>query len=63
TFAASAAAMVVSFLLLGAVMDSGTIDYAFGGWAAPFGIVYRVDLVNAYVLMIVSTISTVVSVF
>ena len=47
TFAASAAAMVVSFLLLGAVMDSGTIDYAFGGWAAPFGIAYRVDLVNA----------------
>ena len=63
TFAASAAAMVVSFLLLGAVMDSGAIDYAFGGWAAPFGIAYRVDLVNAYVLMIVSTISTVVSVF
>ena len=63
TFLASAAAMVVSFLLLGAVMDSGTIDYAFGGWAAPFGIAYRVDLVNAYVLMIVSTISTVVSVF
>ena len=63
TFLASAAAMVVSFLLLGAVMDSGTIDYAFGGWAAPFGIAYRVDLVNAYVLMIISTISTVVSVF
>ena len=63
TFLASAAAMVVSFLLLGAVMDSGTIDYAFGGWAAPFGIAYRIDLVNAYVLMIVSTISTVVSVF
>ena len=63
TFAASAAAMVVSFLLLGAVMHSGTIDYAFGGWAAPFGIAYRIDLVNAYVLMIVSTISTVVSVF
>ena len=63
TFLASAAAMAVSFLLLGAVMDSGTIDYAFGGWAAPFGIAYRVDLVNAYVLMIVSTISTVVSVF
>ena len=63
TFLASAAAMVVSFLLLGAVMDSGTIDYTFGGWAAPFGIAYRIDLVNAYVLMIVSTISTVVSVF
>ena len=63
TFAASTVSMVVSFLLLGAVMQSGTVDYTFGGWAAPFGIAYRVDLVNAYVLMIVSTISTVVSVF
>ena len=58
TFAASAAAMVVSFLLLGAVMHSGTIDYTFGGWAAPFGIAYRVDLVNAYVLMVETIIST-----
>ncbi len=63
TFAASAASMAVSFLMLNTVMDSGVIDYTFGGWAAPFGIAYRVDLVNAYVLMIVSTISTVVSVF
>ncbi len=62
-FAASAVATLVSFLLLDTVMHSGVIDYTFGGWAAPFGIAYRVDLVNAYVLMIVSTISTVVSVF
>jgi multicomponent Na+:H+ antiporter subunit D len=63
TFAASAVSTLVSFLLLDTVMHSGVIDYTFGGWAAPFGIAYRVDLVNAYVLMIVSTISTVVSVF
>ncbi|MEE3286591.1 MAG: monovalent cation/H+ antiporter subunit D family protein [Pseudomonadota bacterium] len=63
TFAASAVSMLVSFLMLKEVLQSGVIDYAFGGWAAPFGIAYRVDIVNAYVLMIVSTISTVISVF
>ena len=63
TFVASAVAMLVSFLMLEEVLQSGVIDYTFGGWAAPFGIAYRVDLVNAYVLVIVSTISTVVSVF
>jgi len=63
TFVASAVAMLVSFLMLEQVLQSGVIDYTFGGWAAPFGIAYRVDLVNAYVLVIVSTISTVVSVF
>jgi len=63
TFAASAVSMLVSFLMLEEVLQSGVIDYAFGGWAAPFGIAYRVDIVNAYVLMIVSTISTVISVF
>ena len=63
TFVASAVSMLVSFLMLQEVLQSGVIDYTFGGWAAPFGIAYRVDLVNAYVLVIVSTISTVVSVF
>ena len=63
TFIASAVAMLISFLMLEEVLQSGVIDYTFGGWAAPFGIAYRVDLVNAYVLVIVSTISTVVSVF
>ena len=38
TFAASAVSMAVSFLMLDSVMHSGVIDYAFGGWAAPFGI-------------------------
>ena len=63
TFIASAVSMLISFLMLEEVLQSGVIDYTFGGWAAPFGIAYRVDLVNAYVLVIVSTISTVVSVF
>lgn len=63
TVITSAAAMLISGLILAQVLDQGVIDYTFGGWAAPFGIAYRIDLVNAYVLLIVSTISAIVSVF
>ncbi len=56
----SALAMLMSAALLQQVLDSGPISYALGGWAAPWGIEYRVDTVNAFVLLIVSTISTVV---
>ena len=34
-----------------------------GGWVAPLGIEYRVDLLNAYVLVLVSAIASVVMVF
>ena len=41
-------------------MTSGTISYELGGWAAPFGIEYRVDSLNAFVLLIVSGIGAIV---
>lgn len=63
TFIASSASTVIAALILAQVLEQGVIDYAFGGWAAPFGIAYRIDLVNAYVLLIVAAISTVVSFF
>ncbi|MDP6927988.1 MAG: proton-conducting transporter membrane subunit, partial [Rhodospirillales bacterium] len=39
------------------------IVYELGSWAAPWGIEYRVDTLNAFVLVIVSSISTVVMPF
>ena len=54
------AAFVVSCLLLDQVMATGVISYELGGWAAPFGIEYRVDALNAFVLLIVSGIGAVV---
>ena len=50
----------VSVLLLSQVLASGPISYAIGGWAPPIGIEYRVDQVNAFVLLIVSGIAAVV---
>ena len=58
--AVSAMALAMSVALLQQVLATGPISYALGGWAAPWGIEYRIDTVNAFVLLIVSTISTVV---
>ena len=49
----------ISVMLLQQVMTSGVIDYELGGWPAPYGIVYRLDLVGAFVLIIVSSIAAV----
>ncbi len=51
---------VISVLLLQQVLSSGTIIYELGGWSPPWGIEYRIDQLNAYLLLIISTISTIV---
>jgi len=56
----SAIAFFISILLLQQVMTSGTIVYELGGWEAPWGIEYRIDKLNAFLLLIISAISTVV---
>lgn len=59
-FLAALWAFGVSIALLSQVLATGPISYAIGGWAPPWGIEYRVDVVNAFVLLIVSGIATVV---
>ncbi|HCQ04316.1 MAG TPA: cation:proton antiporter, partial [Candidatus Latescibacteria bacterium] len=46
--------------LLDTVLTQGTISYAMGGWQPPLGIEYRIDILNAYVLVVVAAISAVV---
>jgi len=53
-------AFAVAVTLLSRVLAHGAIDYEIGGWPAPWGIAYRIDEVNAFVLVIVSTIAAVV---
>ncbi|MDA7551661.1 monovalent cation/H+ antiporter subunit D family protein [Rhodobacteraceae bacterium] len=59
-FAASAISFVIACLLLLQVLDGSYISYHIGGWAPPLGIEYRVDAANAFVLFLVSGISTVI---
>lgn len=56
----SGLAFAISILLLQQVMTSGVISYELGGWQAPWGIEYRIDKLNAFLLLIISGISTVV---
>jgi multicomponent Na+:H+ antiporter subunit D len=56
----STIALVISYTLLQTVLLDGPISYAMGGWEPPWGIEYYVDAVNAFVLLIVSAIGTVV---
>lgn len=55
--------LVLSWLMLQQVMADGVVSYALGGWVAPLGIEYRVDALNAFVLLIVSAIGSVIMPF
>jgi multicomponent Na+:H+ antiporter subunit D len=51
---------LIAGALLVRVMREGPISYALGGWEPPWGIEYRVDVVNAFLLVLVSAIGAVV---
>ena len=51
------ASLGIASMLLIRVLQEGVISYAIGGWIAPWGIEYRVDTINAYVLLLVSIIA------
>jgi multicomponent Na+:H+ antiporter subunit D len=55
--------LAVALSLLVEVMIGGTISYPIGDWAAPWGIEYRVDMVGALVLVIVTAIGAAVMPF
>lgn len=57
---ASGLAFAISVLLLQQVFTTGTISYELGGWEAPWGIEYRIDKLNALLLLIISSMSTVI---
>lgn len=49
--------LAIAALLLDRVLESGPISYRLGGWAPPFGIEYRLDGLNAFVLLVVTGIA------
>jgi multicomponent Na+:H+ antiporter subunit D len=54
------ASFAIAALLLERVLADGPLSYALGGWEPPFGIEYRVDTLNAFVLVAVTAIAAVV---
>lgn len=57
---ASWAAFAIAVAIALRVAESGTLSYAIGSWPPPWGIEYRVDALNAFVLVLVSFIGAVV---
>lgn len=55
TLIATWSSFIISLLLLTQVITTGEeIRYTMGGWAPPFGIEYRVDVLSGFVLAVVS---------
>ena len=63
TLLCSIACTLVACALVSITQDGTVIRYELGGWSAPSGIEYYVDIVNASVLLIVSFISTIVCLY
>ncbi len=56
----SACACLFAWQLLALALTNGAISYEVGGWPPPWGIELRVDAANAFVLLAVSALSTLV---
>jgi multicomponent Na+:H+ antiporter subunit D len=56
---ATLAAFAIALWLLQHVLEAGPIRYAMGGWLPPIGIEYRVDVLSAFMLTLVSGIGAV----
>ncbi len=54
------ASLVMALILLFSILKVGPISYLLGDWEAPWGIEYRIDMVNAFLLVIVTTIGSLV---
>jgi len=63
TFLACFISFIISILLLNQVAEFGTISYALGGWPPPIGIEYRIDFLNAFLLVLVSGMALLTSVY
>ena len=56
---ASYTSLGIALLLLQQTSDGSVISYAMGNWAPPWGIEYRIDTLSAFVLVIVSMVSSI----
>jgi multicomponent Na+:H+ antiporter subunit D len=57
------AAFALAIALMATVIADGPISYVHGGWPAPWGIEYRVDFLNAFVVLFVSGVASCVMPF
>ncbi len=63
TVAVTFACLLISASLLNTVMNTGLISYRLGGWEPPWGVEYVIDYLNGFVIVVVSFIVFIVSVY
>jgi multicomponent Na+:H+ antiporter subunit D len=51
--------LAMALLLLQQVYTLGTISYAIGAWATPWGIEYRIDMAGALMILVIATVGAV----
>jgi len=61
--ASAAWTLYASVWLVGQVRTGGVVTYEMGGWAAPYGIEYRIDAANAFVALIIAIIGVAVTLY
>jgi len=54
---------LIAGAMLWQVMQTGPISYRLGGWEPPWGIEYRVDVLNAMILVLVTVVGAVIMPF
>ena len=54
---------VIAIALLWQCLSTGPISYHLGGWEPPWGIEYRIDALNAFVLVLISAVGAVIMPF
>ncbi|HSR62138.1 MAG TPA: monovalent cation/H+ antiporter subunit D family protein [Gammaproteobacteria bacterium] len=60
TLLVSWAVFIMACLSIPVVFDIGPLSYELGGWAAPWGIEYKLDQLSAFVVLIVTAIGAIV---
>ena len=53
----------MSASLLNTVINTGRISYRLGGWEPPWGIEYVIDYLNGFVLVVVSFIAFIITIY
>ena len=57
------AVLVIGILQVRYVLAKGTLSYAIGAWAAPWGIEYRVDMAGALMVLVITAVGAMVMLF
>jgi len=63
SLAALSVCLAGSVLIFSTILSQGTIQYQIGGWPPPWGIEYKIDSLNAFMLVLISFLSFVTAIY